>query len=62
MTAFLTGGSRGIGRAIKESLEKSGISVIAPTRIELDLSNPDSIKVYHAWNSRIWKSYMGNYS
>ena len=46
MTAFLTGGSRGIGRAIKESLEKSGISVIAPTRIELDLSNPDSIKVY----------------
>lgn len=46
MTAFLTGGSRGIGKAIKESLEKAGISVIAPAREELDLSNSESITKY----------------
>lgn len=53
MTAFLTGGSRGIGKAIKEILRKSGISVIAPTRTELDLSSSESITKYLKKNTNI---------
>lgn len=53
MTAFLTGGSRGIGKAIKESLEKAGISVIAPTRTELDLSSSESITKYLEKNTNL---------
>lgn len=53
MTAFLTGGSRGIGKAIKESLRKTGISVIAPTRTELDLSSSESITKYLKKNTNI---------
>jgi 3-oxoacyl-[acyl-carrier protein] reductase len=43
---FLTGGSRGIGRAIKDRFISSGYAVYAPTREELDLSNIQSIKDY----------------
>lgn len=46
MTAFITGGSRGIGKAIKEKLKKNGITVIAPERSELDLSDFESISEY----------------
>lgn len=46
MTVFLTGGSRGIGKTIKENFERNGMNVIAPTRRELDLSNFESIKEY----------------
>ena len=53
MTAFLTGGSRGIGKAIKGSLEKAGISVIAPTRTELDLSSSESITKYLEKNTNL---------
>ncbi len=41
---FLTGASRGIGLAIFKKLKKEGYKIIAPTRRELDLSNPISIK------------------
>ena len=38
MKIFLTGGSRGIGLVIKNTLEQAGIEVIHPTSAELDLS------------------------
>ena len=37
--AFVTGGSRGIGRKIVEQLQQEGYIVYAPTREELDLSD-----------------------
>jgi 3-oxoacyl-[acyl-carrier protein] reductase len=47
-TALITGSSRGIGLAIKNKLEDSGIRVIAPKRDELDLLSDVSIKEYLA--------------
>ena len=40
---LLTGGSRGIGKAIRKKYEDEGYSVIAPTRGELDLESGTSI-------------------
>lgn len=45
-TAFVTGGSRGIGKTIVEILQSGGANVIAPTRSELDLSDISSIEAY----------------
>lgn len=45
-TVFLTGGSRGIGKKIKEIFQENGAVVIAPERAELDLSNVESIERY----------------
>lgn len=42
--AFITGGSRGIGKKIAEQLEKEGYEVYAPTRKELDLSDISSVE------------------
>ena len=42
----MTGGSRGIGRAICERLESDGVRVIAPSRDELDLSELDSVRSF----------------
>lgn len=44
--AFITGASRGIGRSIFECLSANGFSVIAPSREELDLNNPESISSF----------------
>lgn len=43
---LVTGGSRGIGKAIAEKFEKEGYEVITPSRQELDLANPDSVEKY----------------
>jgi 3-oxoacyl-[acyl-carrier protein] reductase len=43
---FLTGGGRGIGRAIKDKFVQSGHIVYAPSRTELDLSDIHSIGNY----------------
>ena len=43
-TVFLTGASRGIGKAIFKLLQKEKYKIIAPMRQELDLSKPISIK------------------
>lgn len=45
-TVFLTGGSRGIGKKIKEMFYQNGAKVIAPERSRLDLSKTDSIEKY----------------
>lgn len=46
MRAFITGGSRGIGRAIVVAFERRGYEVVAPTRGELDLLDRGSIESY----------------
>jgi NAD(P)-dependent dehydrogenase (short-subunit alcohol dehydrogenase family) len=45
-TVFLTGGSRGIGAAIREELVTAGYAVISPSREELDLASEDSVESY----------------
>lgn len=45
-TVLITGASRGIGKATKEIYEKNGWEVIAPTRSEMDLSDPESVTNY----------------
>jgi 3-oxoacyl-[acyl-carrier protein] reductase len=45
-TAFLTGGARGIGAAIRQEMSRRGIDVIAPARTELELAEPGSIDDY----------------
>lgn len=44
--AFITGGGRGIGAAIRAVLEQRGYRVEAPSRAELDLANPTAIEAY----------------
>jgi NAD(P)-dependent dehydrogenase (short-subunit alcohol dehydrogenase family) len=43
-TALVTGGARGIGRAIVEELQASGVDVLAPPRRELDLAAVQSVE------------------
>jgi len=45
-TALVTGGSRGIGKAVCEMLRSRGAEVLAPSRQELDLLSPGSIDAY----------------
>lgn len=45
-TAFITGGARGIGAAIREELVGRGVDVIAPPRAELELADPTSVEAY----------------
>ena len=47
-TALVTGGSRGIGRAIVTYLTSAGWTVLAPERSELDLSRLDSVHEFAA--------------
>lgn len=44
--ALVTGASRGIGRAIASTLRHDGFEVLAPSRSELDLAAPTSIRSY----------------
>ena len=45
-TALVTGGSRGIGRAIVAAFEARGARVLAPDRSQLDLASDDSVDRY----------------
>lgn len=45
-TALITGGSRGIGRAIAQQLQASGVRVLTPPRDELDLAQPSSVDAF----------------
>jgi len=49
--AIVIGGSRGIGKAISESLESIGLEVVATSKSELDTSNLDSVKDFAQKNS-----------
>ncbi|MCX6874482.1 MAG: SDR family NAD(P)-dependent oxidoreductase [Verrucomicrobia bacterium] len=44
--AFITGGGRGIGAAIRAALEQRGCRVVAPARADLDLAEPAAIEAY----------------
>lgn len=46
MKALITGGSRGIGKAIVSEFQKQRYEVYAPLREELDLNNSQSIEQY----------------
>ncbi len=52
-TALITGGSRGIGKVIAELLQKNGLEVLTPSRLELDLSSEESIKKFLEKNSHL---------
>ena len=44
--AIVLGGSRGMGKAISESLKSIGIDVFAASRNDIDTSNLDSVKKF----------------
>ena len=46
MIVLLTGGSRGIGKGIKEIFENQNYTVISPSKLEMDLSDIESVKSY----------------
>jgi NAD(P)-dependent dehydrogenase (short-subunit alcohol dehydrogenase family) len=48
INVLLTGGSRGIGEAIKFKFQKEGCNVISPTSSEMNLSSEDSINSFLA--------------
>ena len=50
-TVFITGGSKGIGKAVAEKFANNGYTVIAPTRGEMDLASSESIANYFKRNN-----------
>lgn len=50
---FLTGSSRGIGKAIQKLLSKEGYTVIAPSRAELNLNDYGSVNNYLQKNKNL---------
>ncbi len=45
MVVLLTGGSRGIGKSIKDFFEGYGHIVLSPSKKEMDLSNLENVKI-----------------
>lgn len=57
-SAFVTGGSRGIGKAVVEALTNLGIQVVAPSRAELDLANLKNVESYIHANTKFVPDLM----
>lgn len=58
--ALITGGSRGIGKAIASKFKEQGYEVVTPTRAELDLSDSTSIENYIQKNQNIYFDVIVN--
>ncbi len=58
--ALVTGGSRGLGRAIVDVFTELGFEVCSPTRAELDLASPSSIKNFIQKNQALGFSVLVN--
>ena len=58
--ALITGGSRGIGKAIAKKYVSEDWEVIAPTRLEMDLSNRSSIKEYFSYLNKPINAIINN--
>ena len=50
-TVLITGGSKGIGKAVAEKFANNGYTVITPTRGEMDLASSESIASYFERNN-----------
>lgn len=57
---LITGGSRGIGKAIADEFRKAGYVVYAPSRKELDLSDNFSVCRYLEENKNVYFSSIIN--
>lgn len=51
LNAFVTGGSRGIGRVVVDELVKIGFDVLSPLRADLDLSDLKSVEAFASANN-----------
>ena len=54
MIVLLTGGSRGIGKGIKEIFENQNHTVISPSKLEMDSRSNKSINKPLKWNIKNW--------
>jgi 3-oxoacyl-[acyl-carrier protein] reductase len=50
-SVLITGASRGIGLATAKKFAQAGYTIIAPTRSEMDLTSPESIRAYFDRNN-----------
>lgn len=57
MNVLITGGSKGIGKAIKDYFTEKGHNVLSPTRSELDLSDHQSV-IWYLQESEINCTYI----
>lgn len=58
--ALITGGSRGIGKAIVNKFKEQGYEVVAPKRAELDLSDSTSIEKFIKKNKDMYFDVIVN--